>query len=157
MWATQIWIYFFKNIQHKTKSWDLLNKHTSTLWMLSCFSHVQLLANTWDSPGLNPGASCHAFLQGSSQPRGWTCFTWDSPGLNPGAGCHAFLQGSPQPRGWMCFTWDSPGLNPGAGCHAFLQGSSQPRAGRASLGAVPSTVLACEPMGRGTRRLQSLG
>ena len=26
---------------------------------------------------------------------------WDSPGKNSGVGCHAFLQGSSQPRGWI--------------------------------------------------------
>ena len=32
------------------------------------------------------------------QPARLRCL-WDSPGKNTGVGCHAFLQGSPQPRG----------------------------------------------------------
>ena len=52
--------------------------------MLSCFSHVWLfetlwtlsptrLLCPWDSPGKNNGVGFQASLQGSSQPRDWTC------------------------------------------------------------------------------------
>ena len=36
------------------------------------------LLSSWDSPGKNTGVGCHFFLQGSSQPRDWTCISYVS-------------------------------------------------------------------------------